>query len=655
MELMKKIFLFIILFFTFITTTKALDIRLSTDKPTYLRYEIVSIYCDSKEASSLTPLSYRCTAQLFFKNKLIKTVGETFQITLRYNPTSKKWEGYWPIPWNPELGEYKAVVVLSHGNNKASSPVFFKITKREPPALPPGFCVMNIEPGESIIQHVPGMDGKTVKLWENYVLWANFMGASAMWHCVGQSQIWNNFDPENFPWAKQSLNQVSPIGAECHKYGIKYGAWITSFVMPGNRQDLSPYALTTGYNEADDTLKPMIYISIKDDKRIADITALVRKLNENPNVDYIGLDYMRTDFGGYEYVNEFVSEMPLPNLPVDWETLSKDAHMLWLGKKIQKEKDMKVTELWQWWRAHKMSQIIKSIITNAGVTKPMWVFNLTWKQGKQHGQDPLMFIDAGISMNGGMFYSIDKLGYPIMINEWRDYLVAGQTSLVVGQCVDWNLLGNTLVPSGPEEHYLRQKLAVDTLLPVNPSLGLFWHDLTRAFMVSTRGPFNELEWAITGAVSFSYLREKQNCFPFKVKWDLPDRVAQGEIFTVEIVVTNTSNKPMDYHIKLFNPSDIEMFGNIVNRLKLLPGEEKTINFQIRFNKREWNKENMTMIAFMLQCGSSQTQQKYFDFKYIKVEEASRLHHLVPAQVLQSNIIQENSFKITATAEGLSGQ
>ena len=178
---------------------------------------------------------------------------------------------------------------------------------------------------------------------------------------MGQSQIWdkpNAVNSEEFPWDQKSVRQMREVGEELHRHNIKYGTWITSFVLLGNRQDLSPYAHTTGYDKENDTLRKLIYVSIKDKKRHDDIADLLKKMNNNPGVDYVGLDYVRTDFGGYEYASEFVSDMPVRGVPADWYSLDEDSRMLWLGRKIEKEKNRSVIEMWQWWRAHKMSQII---------------------------------------------------------------------------------------------------------------------------------------------------------------------------------------------------------------------------------------------------------------------------------------------------------
>jgi hypothetical protein len=622
---MKKLVFCIIILFAAACAVYGEGIKLRAGKVSYLRYELVDLYCeytgpmlDINGASDKVRSAAVCTAKVFCDNRQVTTVGDTDSITFSYDASTKRWMGLWPIPWNPRLGNYRAVIYFQSGTKKFAGTVNFSVTKRVPLPLPKGFCAMDIEPGDSIITRVPGMGGQSVKIWENYVLWAKFMGASALWHCVGQSQIWNSFKPDDFPWDKITLSQIGQLGAECHKYDLKYGAWITSFVVLGNRKDLSPYKQSTAYERSTGMLKPMIYVSILDMKRRQDLIDLLKKFQDSPSVDYLGMDYMRTDFGGLEYAADFIHDMPVTDVPGDWGAMTDEERMLWLGKKLEIEKDKDFIELWDWWRAHKMSTVIADIKQKAGITKPFWIFSLTWRQGKEHGQDPLMFIDAGVDINSGMFYSIDKKTYPEMLDSWRDYLRKGPTNLCAGQCVDWNLLGRTYRPSGPEEHFIRQKMLVDELLPVNPHLGLFWHDLTRAFKGS-KGPYSSLEWGVAGAASFSYLRAKQGFFPFEASWELPDSVKPGEVFTIDISVKNTGTVTMDYYLKLLKVSNLEMFGDIVHKFNLAPGELKTLTFQVKAMENNYNRDFMQMVSYMLQYNGMSTQQRYFDFKYIEVK------------------------------------
>jgi hypothetical protein len=622
---MKKFAIVIILFFLYISSVSAEGIKIKTGKTAYLRYELVDMSCeytgpmlDINGATDKIRLAAECSAKIFRDNRLMSTVGGAVEIPFHYDPVSKKWTGKWPIPWNPALGQYKAVVFFKSGTKKFAGTINFEVIRRIPLKMPKGFCVMDIEPGDSIISRVPGIGGKSVKIWENYVLWAKFMGADALWHCVGQSQIWNTFKPDDFPWDQITIKQIPELGEELHKYGMKYGAWITSFVVLGNRKDLSPYKQTISYDAATNSLKTLIYVSLLDEKRHQDMADLLKKFQDMPAVDYIGLDYMRTDFGGLEYTDAFIDDMPVSGVPRDWKDMTEEDRMLWMGKKLEIDKSKDFIEMWDWWRAHKASTVIAKLKQMAGITKPLWVFSLTWRQGKEHGQDPLMFIDAGVDINSGMFYSIDHDTYPSMLESWRDYLEKGSTNLCAGQCVDWNLLGRTYRPSGPDEHFIRQQMLVDSLLPVNPNLGLFWHDLTRAFKGS-KGPYSSLEWAVAGAASFSYLRAREGVFPFEAKWELPDKVKRGEVFTIDINVKNTGQITMDFYLKLLKVSNLEMFGDITHKFFLAPGEIKTLTFQVKAMEDNYKKDYMQMIAYMLQYDGLSTQQRYFDFKYIEVK------------------------------------
>jgi hypothetical protein len=76
---------------------------------------------------------------------------------------------------------------------------------------------------------------------------------------------------------------------------------------------------------------------------------------------------------------------------------------------------------------------------------------------------------------------------------------------------------------------------------------------------------------------------------------------------------------MDYYLKLLKVSNLEMYGDIVHKFILAPGEIKTLTFQVRAMENNYRKDYMQMIAYMLQYNGLSTQQRYFDFKYIEVK------------------------------------
>ena len=153
---MKKLSLIIILFSFIFSSAYAEGIRVKAGKTSYLRYELVDLYCDytpemKKSFLNLNntptlkdPATAVVTARIFSNNRQIRTVGSTDEITLKYDRAKKNWAGLWPIPWNPRLGSYKAVIIFNTGSKKFAGNVGFDIKKRTPKPLPKGFCVMDI-------------------------------------------------------------------------------------------------------------------------------------------------------------------------------------------------------------------------------------------------------------------------------------------------------------------------------------------------------------------------------------------------------------------------------------------------------------------------------------------------------------------------------
>jgi hypothetical protein len=259
-----------------------------------------------------------------------------------------------------------------------------------------------------------------------------------------------------------------------------------------------------------------------DAQRQNDLVALIQRLDAMPHVDAVGLDYLRTDFGGLEFTDDFIRDMDVKlDLPGD----SPTARQIWLGRIITRHQDPAIEELWQWWRAQKVAHVMQSILERAQPCKPVWVFSLGWMQGHQHGQDPYMFYDAGVSFSAPMFYEVAERSYPFMLKDWGNYLdrAASPASLVLGQPVDGRLLGEEPGRLGPMLQDQRQRMALQAL-GQRAQLGMFWHDLNRA-LTGGRSQATAREWALAGACSFAALREAQGTIPCHVSLSL---TAQAE-------------------------------------------------------------------------------------------------------------------------------
>lgn len=515
-------------------------LKLETGKSAYWRYELVDVRVSLPSGSSINAaaLPKKMTATVWRGGQRIKTVGGVKQVNL-YQQPNHTWQGKWPIPFNPRLGTYQLKIQTWADGVTLTAKANFKIKARQPYQLKPGFSVVTYEGGKKGPNKTPGVDSGDEPSWRNMVYWAEKMGADAFWQCIGQTQVWGKLKEDQYPWSKWTVRLMNRVGKQVHEAGLEYGAWITSFVAIGNQLEETGYEFTQGYDRKTNTLKSLSYISLGSQKRLDHMVALLKKMNDSPYVDYIGLDYMRTDFGGYEFADEFVRDMDIA-IPDNWTTLTDEEKSIWVARLIEIKRDKTDRTKWNWWRAHKVGLTIVYLLDQVKPTKPVWVFSLGWKTGHQHGQDMLMMLDAGIGFNAPMFYSITRSDYPHMLTSWRYYLNRAKASVVIGQCVDHNLLGKTTDPASPLEHLDRQEQAIKRLEPAAASFGLFWHDMNRAFF-GARGPYHTQEWVMAGAVSFTQVKAANNRFSFDVNMTRPDYVVIKQPNYVNVGLTNTSS------------------------------------------------------------------------------------------------------------------
>jgi hypothetical protein len=163
-------------------------------------------------------------------------------------------------------------------------------------------------------------------------------------------------------------------------------------------------------------------------------------------------------------------------LPLGWKALTRDERMLWLARKKAMRRDAAFIDAWQWWRARRVALIVKELKARLH-GKPMWAFTLTWDKGWHHGQDPVMFNDAGVDLDALMFYEADKAQYAAMIKDWGVYARRGDVNLVPGNIFDWNL--HQKDPSGPAEFGRRLDVALERVYADGPARAVFYHDLGR--------------------------------------------------------------------------------------------------------------------------------------------------------------------------------
>ena len=165
---------------------------------------------------------------------------------------------------------------------------------------------------------------------------------------------------------------------------------------------------------------------------------IYKVLSSNPEIDYLGIDYIRPFEGGYETIDKFVQEMGI-EVPDEWTDWPFKERMLWLVKKIENREDLSLAKKWNWWRARTGALILKRIKEEAKITRPFFAFMLTWKRGWQHGQDPVMLTQAGADYLGLMLYEASREQFDTLIKDWHNYIERDDANLIVGDVLDWPL------------------------------------------------------------------------------------------------------------------------------------------------------------------------------------------------------------------------
>jgi len=546
-------------------------LQVTVDKPAYLRYELVPVTVRVVDPQGNPVPDEAPEVVVRHNGENVRTVGHYGEVVrLTWNSEQQAWTGWWPPGWNPEPGRYEVRARIAidpaqwgwqgarggdaddqptpEGEGWAIALAPFDLQGRPQPQMAPGMCVATWE--FDIKENVTGPDG-TRGDWRTLFDWVEYIGADTFWF---RGAVTGPPDEEltlERPFKPIDIEAVPRLGVEAHARGLQFGVWAVAYATYGGNKDLLPkYDYSLDISRSTGATSSTDYISLLDDRRIDHIADFFRMLQQDENVDMAGLDYMRTNpgSGGYELTEPFTSQMPV-ELPADWGSRGENSRMRFVAMKIEEQwrdhQDPQFFDAWNWWRAHKGAEIMQRIIAKSGITKPTWIFVLSWVHGKQHGQDPIMFTDAGVTMLAPMLYQIEShAAFEIMVEQWNQYVDAGQANLVPGDQVDFHWHQETRNPPAPAELYDRIVTAHRQYINSGATQGAFWHDINRAVNPNNLGPYSGREWALAGAAAFSALRDTWQVYPLHAEWDAPDSAPIASAFTVQVRLTNTANKPV---------------------------------------------------------------------------------------------------------------
>ncbi|MDP3541365.1 MAG: hypothetical protein Q8T11_02730 [Elusimicrobiota bacterium] len=464
--------------------SKSNEVKLAASKPDHLHYDIVELTLTSGDRA--LDESFAAAPPRFVVmrgTETLTTIAGIREMTaVRLAPG--RWTARWPVPWNAPSGEYRPVLI---GRPDLEARVHlspFTISRRAPKEMPKGFVVATLESAAPLAtMNVRGPDGKLTD-WRGLLDWAQYIGADAFWMLGGQTP---GLGPDEV-WLKTNLALIPKVAEECKRRGLQFGVY-AMFSLTMSKALLKDYEYGVEIKDSAPVLTRAV--SIRDNKRLSDVAAFLKPFADDPNVDWVGLDYIRNALGGYELVDDFVAEMPGVAVPPEWRRLSRDERMVWLARKKIMRRDLGFVEAWEWWRARRVALITREIKARLG-GKPLWAFTLTWEKGWHHGQDPVMMSDAGADIVALMFYEADKPQYAALMKSWNGYVKTGDAQVLPGDIFDWPL--HQKDPAGPAEFGRRMKAAVTGVYGDGPARGVFYHDLAR--LTSGRlGPWGTRGWA----------------------------------------------------------------------------------------------------------------------------------------------------------------
>jgi hypothetical protein len=596
-------------------------LKVSTSKDKYLHYELVSITAQA-DPSDLDPadLPVRIHALVTRNGQPVTSIGQLKDIPLIYNPSDKAWEGKWPVPWNAPEATYTVEVDSTQVSGLTPKECRFEITRRKPPQIRSNLYILTLESTAEIkTMRIPSPEGKTGN-WEQLIAWAKFMGANTVWYIGGQTAGWTGKQDEEFPWNKSNFAMLPKLAEEAHRNGLRFGVWVGGYLTFGKKEfRVQKYNYAYNYDEKKNACLPTARtISLADEKRKQDIIDFIKKVAQIPGVDYIGIDYIRNAFGGYEMVDEFFSDMR-PRLPSEPSLSTKDGRMKWLAKKTIKRDDPVLTDQWNWWRAHYVAQhILKEIVEKSAIKQPLWVFTLSWEKGWQHGQDCIMMNDAGADIDAVMLYEADKGQFNELIKEWHNYVKDGEVNLVVGNQVDWEVHQKTVNPAGPEEFYNRLLTGSTRIYQDGPAKGMFFHDLARVFW-GRIGPYSPMEWVVAGGAAFSQLRLKSSTISLSTAVSVPENIKEGDIFEVDIPLKSFSSKKIRaITVELLNTPGVTCLESTKKSISVLEANgESRVNFKVKITNGSERRHSRYMIAVVAKWMENEDPEKYFAFTYVQ--------------------------------------
>lgn len=608
-------------------------LELSTDAPAYLRYNLVRLQAtlvDNHGQPQTAPKPPQVT--ISHEGETVRTVGNTDHLALRYDRVNRRYVMTWPIPWNASPGVYVAEAKVPVADlegwewetpeqkkerlrlerrkeqTKASAPTGtgycvartrFVVNARPLAQIPPGTCIATWEPDfrPANIERPDGTTGDWTAMFD----WCKYMGADTFWCRGAVTQAYQDTLTDEMPFSNYTISQLPRVAAEAHRQGLRFGTWAAAYATypESSNRNKPPYLFAKDISRTTGAVRELDFISLLDTKRSTHLARFFAQIQQDPNVDYVGLDYMRADNGGYEMTDQFTREMPV-KLPKGFAQWPRNRRWAYVAGKVEREwqTDPAFYDAWCWWKAHKVAENLRDIMDQSQLRKPLWIFVLSWWHGKQHGQDPIMFSDAGASLQATMLYQVpNRAHFDTMVRDWNEYLSYGQVNLAPGDQVDFRWHQKTLRPAAPEELYDRTVTAHRRYLRNGLTVGGFWHDISRAAVSGSKGPYPGTEWALAGGAAFTTIRNDWRVYPMTAELTVPPTGALGGTVQATLTLSNVvKTNVRRINIEMMKTPGIELVEVSKSVPSLGAGQTLTVPLTVRLKGRNAARANRFMVC-----------------------------------------------------------
>ncbi|MFQ6132003.1 MAG: hypothetical protein ACE5R4_08210, partial [Armatimonadota bacterium] len=304
-------------------------LEVDTEQEEYPRYGLVKISVRYVDHRGMPIGHVPPDLEVLFKGEAVTSVGGMERPPLRYDASAGRWVARWPVPWNATPGTYQVRATAeidplewpwltveerrqlrregaeepeppTGGTTYCAAMAPIRIQARPAPEIAPGLGVLTLEAGWDLrgapVRRPDGSEGD----WRAVFDWCEYLGCDAFLYRAGVTESWGGPLTLASPWRQSYIDMVPLLADEARRRGIKFGVYMIACRTYGEDKSSLPayqYAWDIGRGGS---LVQSDFVSLLDGNRVSHMVDFLKLMQEEPNVDFVGADYIRTGEDGYE-------------------------------------------------------------------------------------------------------------------------------------------------------------------------------------------------------------------------------------------------------------------------------------------------------------------------------------------------------------------